>query len=128
VIQYRENGEPIPDGRITIEISRALAEVWDPVTDGPPLYKTPEQTYVFEFKDISFLREGQYCFSIIFPSDRGERANTRLQIPWGQILSIQVDKNSDEYASEMRKFRDGGIVEFYDTRNGGTCLGCASRG
>jgi hypothetical protein len=128
MIERRDDGSPVPDGRVTIEIARGLADVWDPcVPDVPPLYKIPQQTYVWDFKDINFLRETVMFFCIVFPKT-GERANTILRIPWGQILAIQVDKNSDEYAEAAREFNDNKPDEFYDTRFGGTCIACASRG
>lgn len=129
MVEYRDNGEPIPDGRVTVEISLELAYVWDPGNrywnNYTPPYE-PKQTYVFEFKDVRSLREDPNYFVIGFPLDRGDRANTLLKIPWSQILSIQVNCNSSEYVAEAREWNNGRPQEFFDTRFGGKCIGCAS--
>jgi len=130
MVEYLESGEPIPDGRVTIEIGLELAYVWDPgnrhfMNYTPP--HEPKQSYVFWFKDLDRLQETQNYFCIIFPNDKGDRANTRMQIPWGQILSIQLNKNSDEFVAAARAYHGNLPEEFFDTRYGGTCIACASR-
>lgn len=127
-MEYFEDGSPCPDGRLTVEISHALAQVWDPQTQGPPLYKNPQQTYVYPFKDMKFIRETNQCLVIVFPNDRGDRANSRLQIPWSQVLSVQVDGNSAEYVQAAREWHGDQPHDIFDTRFGGTCIACASRG
>lgn len=95
MVEYDENGKPIPDGRIIVEIARELAEFWDGSDE-------PRQNQIFWFKDIDARVENPNGLLIRFPRDRGERANTMQFIPWHSILAWEVRMNSSEYVDAAR--------------------------
>lgn len=126
MVEYRDDGEPIPDGRITIEISEALARVWDPISEGPPLYKNPQQTYVYEMANVRGFRE-EPMYMVVQYRHEDPDTPSFIKIPWAQILCVEVRGNSDEYVKAAREFNDReGSTEYRDTRFGGRCIGCAS--
>jgi hypothetical protein len=92
MIEYKDSGEPIPDGRLVVTVSRELANAWDPRSEG--FEHLAEDTYTYWFKEIRSHMRLDGCFLINFADDHPERANTRLEIPLVHILAIEVHMNS----------------------------------